>query len=428
MQSPPSQERNRCLRPHYIFFFILILFITQFSRGSLKEYTGVELNFKTPNVLRPDDETLLRESIQKSFETIDITLPDSMDESQDNSHESVVQSWLLTHPAIKLLEEYQFHHSQHQLTEDLANCRERANVDDGAKIHDAVAKGWCPEFEHRTYLVVEAKNICKSPETLRDSLRTISWAIATDRALLWRDKQHGTTGSSCRGLLDKANWIAPYDQWKEELDLGEEIVTLDIQDIDKENTSSNNNKNKVIQLRHPPSLNQMHLKNSASQRKAGQLLSDSMLYGILLEEALEFDPQIRPKKRKKKNKESIKEEKVNTYVIQPVGTYGSMPDCIQGFVKSPCVVYQIGEGSIQPMLDGNTCVIHKVEDGPESGKSFVETLALASAEARDGIMLPQKPPLSTLLKEFIAYRGRMDSDDDDDMEMKTCLYAGKKHN
>jgi hypothetical protein len=407
MQSPASGERTRSIRPHYVLFAILLLFIKQFGR-SLKEYTGVEVNFKTPNVLRPDEVTLLRQSIQKSFEKVDITLQDSSDESQDDSHESMVQS--LSHPAIKMLEEYQFHHSQHRLETDLDHCRVRANVDEGVTIHDVVSKGWCPELEHRKYLVVEAN--CKSPETLVEYLRTVSWAIATDRVLLWRDK-HGT--GSCRGLLDKANWIAPYDQWKEELDLGK-IVTLDIKDIDKEDASS-----KVIQLRHPPSLHHMHLKNSASQRKADQLLSDSMLYGILLEEALEFDPKIRPKKTKKKQ-ESKSKEKVNTYVIQPVGNYGSMPDCIQGFVKSPCVVYQIGEGSIQAMLDDNTCVIHRV--GPESGKSFVETLALA-AEARDGVMLPEKPPLSTLLKELIAYRGRMDNDD---IEMKTCLYAGKKQN
>jgi hypothetical protein len=387
-------------------FAILLLFIKQLCR-SLGEYTGVEVNLKTPNVLRPDNETLLRKSMQKSFEAVDETLQDSSDESQDDSHESVVQS--LTHPAIKMLEEYQFHHSRHQLEADLDNCRERANVDKGIKIHDAVSKGWCPEFEHRKYLVAEAN--CKSPETLRAYLRTISWAIATDRALLWRDK-HGT--GSCQGLLDKADWIAPYDQWNEELGL-EEIVTLDIKDIDKADTSS-----KVIQLLNPPSLHQVHLKNSASQRKADQLLSDSMLYGILLEDALEFDPNILPKKKKKKKKNEPKEN-VNTYVIQTVGNYGSMPDCMQGFVKSPCVVYQIGEGSIQPMLDDNTCVIHQV--GPESGKSFVETLALA-AEARDGVMLPQKPALSTLLKELIAYRGSMD---DDAIEMKTCLYGGKKH-
>jgi hypothetical protein len=388
-------------------FAIVILFIKQFSR-SLKEYTGVEVNFKTPNVLRPDDETLLRQSNQKIFETVDITLQDSSDESQDDSHESVAQS--LTHPAIKMLEEYQFQHSQHQLEVELEKCRERTNVDEGMKIHDAVSKGWCPEFENRNFLVVEAN--CKSPQTLREYLRAISWAIVTDRALLWRDK-HGT--GSCRGLLNKADWIAPYDQWKEELDLGE-IVTIDIKDIDKEDTSS-----KVVQLRNNaiPSLRQLHLKSLASKRKADQLLSDSMLYGILLEEALEFDPKILPKKTKMRKEPK---EEVNTYVIQTVGNYGTMPDCVQGFVESPCVVYQIGEGPIEPMLDGNTCVIHRV--GPESGKGFVETLALA-AEARDGVMLPKKPPLSTLLKELIAYRGRMDNYE---FEMKTCVYAGKKHN
>jgi hypothetical protein len=414
MQSPPpSRERTRSIRPQYVLFAILLLlFIKQFHRP-LEEYAGVEVNFKTPNVLRPDNETLARLSNQKSFEMVDKTLQDSTDESQDDSHESVLQA--LTHPAIKMLEEYQFHHSQHQLEVELENCRERSNLDKGVTIKDVVSNGWCPEFEQRKFLVVEAN--CKSPETLREYLRVISWAIVTDRVLLWRDDdvKHGT--GSCHGLLDKADWVAPYDQWKEELDLGE-IVVLDIKDIDKEDTSA-----RVIQLHNPPSLHHLHLKNSESQRKANQLMSDSMLYGILLEEALNFDPKILPKKMKKTKKmKKAPKEKVNTYVIQTVGNYASMPDCMQGFVKSPCVVYQIGEGSIQPMLDGNTCVIHRV--GPESGKNFVETLALA-AEARAGVMLPQKPPLSTLLTELIAYRGRMD---DEDFEMKTCLYAGKKYN
>jgi hypothetical protein len=405
-----------------VFLAILLLFISQLHR-SLEEYSGVEVNFKTPYVLRPDDLTLLRQSTQKSFETVDATLEDSSDESEDASHESVVHS--LTHPAIKMLEEYKFHHSQHQLEADLENCRERANVDKRDSIHDVIAKGWCPEFQDRKYLVVKAN--CKSPETLREYLRNISWAIATDRALLWKDS-HGTTGS-CKGLLAKSDWIPTYDQWNQELSLGK-IQTVDIQDIDPHNEdtgtttgTTTGTSRKVIRLRNPPSLHHQHLKQSASRRKADQLLSDSMLYGILLEEALDFDPTIIPKKTKNNSQESSK-EKVNSYVIQTVGNDKRMPmpDCMQGVVKSPCVVYQIGEGSIQPMLDDNTCVIHQV--GPETGKTFVETLALA-AQARNGVMLPQKHPLSNLLKQLIAYRGRMDNHH---IQMKTCLYSsGNKH-
>lgn len=130
------------------------------------------------------------------------------DSSGDSSFEGATRSHLsgfLNSPAVKKMEDYQYHHSRHRLEEEELDCHERTNRKDDEDMSDIIDDGeWCPELHNRKYLVVEWIDVCKTKnhnnknknrnngdvtgiDFLETFLRSIAWAIVTDRTVLFRE-------------------------------------------------------------------------------------------------------------------------------------------------------------------------------------------------------------------------------------------------
>jgi hypothetical protein len=289
-----------------------ILFLQQF-KVPLETYTGVSVTFKTPNVLRLSAEEVLQQQVAQEYSQLHDTLfVDADDEflssDEDGSHDTPVK-WLLP-PVVKAWEEYQFHHSHDQLQDELVKCQERANVRDDEHIHYAVKEGWCPELEHRKFLVITRPS-CHSPQALLERyLRIIPWAMVSNRTLLWKeletkqgvakteDSDDNNDDDACKGVLTmEESALAPYSIWKQQLDLPEPVA-WDLANLDRGERDTP----LLIDLEKPqlgrrpsttttvlPELQAMYMKRPYGKRMASILLEkegSSYLYGMLMSTTL----------------------------------------------------------------------------------------------------------------------------------------------
>jgi hypothetical protein len=403
--SPSSKRRCRIFKVRYMLLAIAIFIIKQFKRP-LEDYAGVQVNFKVPAVIRPTNESLLVQETAFVFTGEDEELAESSDESQDASHDSPLHE--VAPPIVKQLEEYQFMHSQQQLEQELKDCQERTNSEVGHTIAHAVKEGWCPEFVRRSFLLVTLD--CQSPERLLLYLRTLPWAIVTNRTLLWKRSE------TCNGLLEIRDWVAPYAQWEKELHLGSNsTITVDISEVDAVDA-------RVIKIANPTTLTPAHLERVFSREKARVLMTNKpFMYGMLLDESLEFDMRVLPPSLDLRD-----ELDAYLYAVEAVESQQSSPDCMQGVIESPCVVYQVGPASVDSMIEPYSCQVRRVdssEQGANSTTTFVHNLAL-TGQARNGVVVSRTSAFNVLLVYLISYRGQLE--DSRNFKLSTCLFSKER--
>jgi hypothetical protein len=291
-----------------------IVFLQQFKLP-LETYTGVSVTFKTPNVLRPSAEEVRQQQLADEYsqlhDTIFVDADDTfLSSDEDGSHDTPVK-WLVP-PVVKAWEEYQFHHSHDQLQDELVKCQERANVRDDEHIHFAVQEGWCPELEHRKFLVVTRPSCHSAQAVLERYLRIIPWAMVSNRTLLWKEREtnqevakteDNNDGDACKGVLTmEETALAPYAIWKQQLDLPEpvawDLANLDRGErdtpllIDLEKAQLGRRPSPTTTTTVLPELQAMYMKRPYGKRMASILLEKegySYLYGMLMSTTLKLN-------------------------------------------------------------------------------------------------------------------------------------------
>jgi hypothetical protein len=399
--------------------FVLLLF-KQFRRP-LEEYANVEINFKTPAYLRPpSEETLKQLKDAKEYSGKDEDLWEDPEESHD-SHDSLVQE--LTPMAIKFVEDYEYHHSQYKLEAEAWDCRERTNRDEDESIADTIREDWCPELQSRHYLVVTLncdENNYNPMGMLQDFLRSVAWAMVTDRTLLYKQNHRNGDDTcseaeegcsdSCNGISQVDPWLPRFDVWNKEYewDFSEDSevpVVDDISKIDDVNTP------KVIMLDRPPPLDLEHLNTLSSKRKAAQLIEWGMTYGMILDESIVMEEPDIPRVDS-----SDEDLRTHYYAIQASSAQSSPVECPLIY-QTPCVIYQVG----QDPVNSSECQVEQTttrdNTKPTSKLTMFQTLAMAG-NALDGAVLQKGSPLSELLVELLNYRGRLERVD---FHLDLCL-------
>ena len=401
--SSVRQSSSSTIRFHYLLYLLLLLLLKQVRRP-FEKYAGVEVNFKTPNVLRVPEEELARwEELQRqqaSFRDKDEDIPsESTDSSEDASHDIPLQG--LQSPAHQVLQNYQRLRSVHQLEDELEDCRERANVKEDESIVEAVQEGWCPELAQHQFLVVQVN--CTSPESLIGSLNEIATAIILSRTLLWKESP------TCQGLLKKADWMAEYYFWKDQLQFGSAKTVKDLSIIDNAEEAP-----RVMKLSNGATNGhalESFLKQDTSRAVLEQLIFDPTFSdGMLLYEALEWDDSILQILQGRSYHSSQ-----HYYAIQASPVSTPKPECLPSFLKHPCTVYPIGSKSISHMLLETNCQIAEDQQG---GSHFLKNLVHASW-AKDGVVLEERTAFGKLLTEFIRYQYKMI---DQRYELEECYF------
>ena len=422
-----------------IAFCFGIVLLQQF-KAPLEAYTGVQIAFKTPTMLRPSPEALLQqEKAQKYVEEHDIVFEDTDDtflsSDEDGSHDTVAK-WLYS-PAVKLWEEYQYHNSHYRLMDELESCQERTNTQEHEMIHTALE--WCPELSRRKFMVVPEPK-CSSPLALLEQyLHVISWAMVTNRTILISHDIN--EDDACKGVFNIDESIPAFKTWQQQLNITK-VETWDIARIDQDDTDTPY----VIQLdpsRPAPKLSDDYLRRPGSLRFASVLLDEAMgrrlessanndvgerealsfLYGMILDETLMFDePDSDNSLFVDQNSDGDDEEEFRTFAsVRPSASSTERgyvdEDCIDALqsdnLLGSCIVYDIVgkfSGDNEPP-QVSTCVVHDRGLDPDN---FVPTLAFA-AQARHGIILPKSTEMTSdeiafalLVSELITYRGRLE--------------------
>ena len=402
-KSTSARQSSSTIRFHYLLYLLLLLLLKQVRRP-FEKYAGVEVNFKTPNVLRVPEEELARwEELQRqqaSFRDKDEDIPsESTDSSEDASHDIPLQG--LQSPAHQVLQNYQRLRSVHQLEDELTDCKDRANVQEDESIVEAVQGGWCPELAQHQFLVVQVD--CTSPESLIGSLNEIATAMILSRTLLWKES------STCQGLLKKADWMAEYYFWKEQLQFGSAKTLKDLSIID--NTEEAPRVMKLTKAAPDVLSLKPFLKQDTSIAVRQQLHMDTTFsHGMLLYEALEWDDSILQILEGRSYHSSQ-----HYYAIQASPVSTPKPECLPSFLQHPCTIYPIGAKSISHMLLETNCQIAENQQG---GSHFLKNLVHASW-AKDGVVLEEGTAFGKLLKEFIRYQYKMI---DQEYELEECYF------
>jgi hypothetical protein len=410
-----SNKNKSCFRMEYLSLLIALLFFKQLRRP-LEQFSGVEVNFKSPVMMRvPSNEALQQMKDAQAYAEADEDLFDDPDESHD-SHDSLVQE--LTPPAMKLMEDYQYHHSQPFMEDEASGCRERTNTHESDSIADAIQDDWCPELQERHFLVVtlncdESQGV-SGIQMLQEFLRSIAWAVVTGRTVLYKQsygKDDTCTGEACselcEGIAQVDPWLPRFDIWNKEYDWGDlDIPVLDISKLEDVNTP------KVVMLDHPPPLSLKYLETLSSQRKAEQMMDWGMLYGMILDETIVMEASSFPRADSSDEDATV----THRYAVQ-AQALGESLECPLVY-ESPCVIYQVGTDAV----NSSDCEVeqttyrYKYESHPASKRTMFQTISMAG-NAIHGVVLERKYPLSDLLVELLKYRGRLE---DRYFELNVC--------
>jgi hypothetical protein len=393
----------------YLSLLIVLLFFKQFRRP-LVQFSGIEVNFKSPVMIRaPSNEALQQVKDAQEYAEAEEDFFDDPDESHD-SHDSLVQE--LTPPAMKLVEDYQYHHSQPFMEDEANGCRERTNTDESDSIADAIQDDWCPELQKRHFLVVtlncdESQGV-SGIQMLQDFLRSIAWAVVTGRTVLYKQtygKDDACTGEACselcEGIAQVDPWLPRFDIWNKEYDWGDlDIPVLDISKLEDVNTP------KVVMLDRPPPLSLKYLETLSSQRKAEQMMDWGILYGMILDETIVMEEPSFARVDSSDEDATV----THRYAVQAHALSESL-ECPLVY-ESPCVIYQVGTGTVDsPKCEvQQTTFQYKDESHPTSTskRTMFQTISMAG-NAINGVVLERKYPLSDLLVELLKYRGRLEN-------------------
>ena len=407
--------------------------LTQFQTSG-----GID-TFHTPAVLlrAPQSETG-RNYLEADQDLSDDTLPQHF--SGDSGYARPVVG--LTPPAVKKMEEYQYHNSRHRLDDEEYDCHERTNRASDEDMSEIIDNGeWCPELHKRKFLVVDWVDFCSEEtnqhsagksgiDVLQELVRNVAWAIVTQRTLLFREMgveaedefQSGLSNndlsscdgedcakrydvSGCKGRARLDPWVPMYSVWKKEYGWDDSIIHVvkdpSLLEFDPRSEETLKLAPKVIQLENPPLLSVDKLSSVASIANAKLLLEFDILYGMILDETILF------KEAKLEELESSVDSfddntRTRRYAVQPSAAETS--ECSLEF-EQPCVIYQIGPGAIE----GSACKIELAtgEADLSSYKAVMEILAMAG-NAIDGVVLDPNLPVGEILIDFLRNRGRIE--------------------
>lgn len=448
---PSSTTTSHSCRVTYLVggLILLALVIHKPLRKPVEDYAGVSINFKTPSVLRPDEDDLKRQQIAQEFQAGFKNLDNDDDsfegeagvgDDEKDSHDAVLKE--LEPPERTLLRDYQFYHSNQNLEDLLEDFQKRTNSHSHESILNAVKEGWCPELADKSFLVVSLDCKSSAKSLLQDFLYAIAWAIVMDRTLLWRDFQQEcmevrrrdrkqNCQSTCEGIATLQDWIPSYDKWNYHLSFPPIVTVQSMEDID----SAEVHKSKVIRL--PPGnispLTSRYLQTLSPRRTAAKLLESPFLYGMLLDETLTVDPkqlsgtQTLPsnvhsyvvqstsqnrdtKKKAKATKKAKKDKRINNKNSLEA------KECFQRILFTPCVIYHVGDPSLLPSWslskgdhNGPVCDIQPVSNTMPS--PTLAMVAMGGRHAHDGVLWledDQPSPLFTLMTQLRSYHGRLE--------------------
>jgi hypothetical protein len=416
---PRPNKKNPMLRKEYVVLLVLVsfLFVKQL-RSPLEEYAGVELNFKTPAVIREREFVWQAQQKALEFEEEDEPLVeydfsnDSHDYESHDSHDVIIQE--LTPPALKLIEDYTYYHSSFKMEKQAEECSERTNRKEDESLSHAMDHNWCTDLSERAFLVVtfhcDEDEWNEPVDGLQDFLRSMAWAVVTGRTLLYKPSFEVDTADCgdedcsklCDGIAELDPWVPHFDDWNREyewfVDASIDIPVLDISNIESSDAP------KLATLEHPPPLSLDYLTSSASKEKAQRLIDFKMAYGMILDESILMEePEI-----VRLRSSSEDQEVTSHYAID-----GSAKCPLD--LEEPCVIFQVGDFPVET----NQCRVERVTTGdPHSKRTMFHTLARAG-NGWDGASLDMNNPLSELLLELLQYRGRLERGAD--FELKTCL-------
>jgi hypothetical protein len=441
--SPPRLPRNQPLgppRPEYValgvLFFFMLLSQLQMPLSQFQSSRGVD-TFRAPAVLLRDPQS---ETAKDYFYADQDLYDDVLTEEYSSDSRDARPLIGLTPPAIKWMEAYQFHNSQHKLEDEEEQCHDRTNRGSNEDMSEIIDDGeWCPELHGRKFLVVDWVDFCNEAtnqhshgqsgiEFLQEFVRNIAWAMVTQRTLLFREmgieaedeglEDNGSFSScegeecakrydvsGCKGLARLDPWVPTYQAWKKEYGWDDSIVqmvkTPSKLEYDPSSESSLAESAKVILLEDPPPLSTDNLSSEFSITKTDMLLDFGMTYGMILDETILFKED-----QLEELESSVDSFDDNTrtrrYAVQAVVARTS--ECPLEF-EQPCVIYQIGPEAIGP----SACKIEvaTAEEDLSTYKAVLEILAKAG-NAVDGVLLDPDLPVGAFLMSLLRYRGRLD--------------------
>ncbi len=356
----------------------------------------------------------------------------------------------LTPPAIKLMENYQYHNSQHSLNDQENECHERTNrgsEDDISKIIDDGE--WCPELHKRKFIIVDWVDHCEEEsnqhssgksgvEFLEEFVRSVAWAIVTGRTVLFRemglavydeenkvDSTHNTRNknhdlssscegdecaerydvSKCKGRARLDPWVPTYQSWKQEYGWDDSIIEV-VQNLSKLEYDTTTEETllaspKVIKLKDPPPLSINALHSIGAIQMATTLIDFGMAYGMILDETILFKEADLPEHDISLDSMDGARTQTKRYAVQASAARTSK--CPLHF-EQPCVIYQIGQEAVGP----SACTIEVAtnEEDLSTHRAVMEILAM-TGNAIDGVVLDPNLAVGAYLMEFLRYRGRL---------------------